>query len=89
MKTIEPVSIWSNGVTKEATQLIARIVNDDLSTSCTFYYDLRETTTEGYQGQSLTQGNLLMEGQDYLDWDGSNDAAYTFIAASINVTIVP
>jgi hypothetical protein len=29
-----------------------------------------------------------MSGQDYLDWDNSNDEAYTYIAEKLNLVIL-
>lgn len=37
---IQPVSSWQNGEEKQATIFDLRIVNDNLSTSATFYYSL-------------------------------------------------
>lgn len=88
MKQIEPIQIWSNGQLKTAEVLDARIINDDLSTSCTFYWELKEASTEETQGQQLAQGNVSMSGDDYLNWDGTNNEAYAFIANQINVVIL-
>lgn len=88
MKSIEPIQIWSNGQLKTASELDARIINDDLQSSCTFYWELKEATTEETQGQQLAQGNVSMSGEDYENWDGNNDLAYSYIANHINVTIL-
>jgi hypothetical protein len=99
MRNIEPVQIWSNGQSKQASVLDARIINDDLKSSCTFYYELKEADTvtpsseEGGQdsvvsGISLAQGNVSMSGEDYLDWNGGNDFAFEFIADHLNLTLV-
>ena len=80
MKQIEPVVFPLNLGT--AVILSAYCVNDNLSTSATFYYALLSDT----QAQ-LSQGNLTMEGQDYADWQ-TNQYAYDWIAQQINVTIV-
>lgn len=88
MVQIEPISIWANGQTKTASELDARIINDDLKSSCTFYYELKEASTEEQAGASLAQGNVTMSGEDYLSWDGSNSSAFSYIAEQINVTIV-
>ena len=99
MKNITPVNIWSNGSSKQATIINARIINDDLSTHCSFYYELKEGDTvtpseqEGGQptviyGSRLADGNLNMSGTDYATWDGSNETAYAFIANQLNLTIV-
>lgn len=88
MKSIQPIQIWSNGQLKTASELDARIINDDLQTSCTFYWELKEASTEETQGQQLAQGNVTMAGDDYLNWDGTNNEAYAFIANQINVVIL-
>ena len=88
MKSIEPIQIWSNGVLKTAEVLDARIINDDLQSSCTFYWELKEASTEETQGQQLAQGNVTMAGDDYDNWDGTNNEAYAFIANQINVIIL-
>ena len=83
---IQPVSIWANGQSKQASELDARIIYDDLATSCTFYYELKEVLEEG--GSVLSVGNVAMDGQDYIDWDNSNEQAYVYIADKLNLTIV-
>ena len=88
MVQIEPISIWSNGQTKQASELDARIINDDLKSSCTFYYELKEASTEEQAGVQLAQGNVTMDGDRYQNWDGSNEYAFAYIAEQINVTIV-
>jgi hypothetical protein len=88
MVQIEPISIWSNGQTKTASELDARIINDDLKSSCTFYYELKEASTEEQAGASLAQGNVTIDSENYEGWDGSNDYAFQFIAEKINVTIL-
>jgi hypothetical protein len=40
MKAIEAVSIWVNGQVKQANTLNVYVVNDDLKSSCTFFYAL-------------------------------------------------
>lgn len=89
MVQIQPISIWSNGQTKTASELDARIINDDLKATCVFYYELKEASTEEQAGASLAQGNVTMTGEDYLGWDGSNGEAFSFIASQINVEILP
>jgi hypothetical protein len=41
---IESVMIWQNGQQKEANNFVLAIVNDNLSTSCTFAYYLQNVT---------------------------------------------
>jgi hypothetical protein len=89
MKPIEPITIWKNGESQEADLLNAYIINDNLESSCTFYYNL---CSSGEQpdtiGQSLADGNVSMSGQDYLAWDGDNNYAYTYIAQQLNLTLI-
>lgn len=87
MKQIEPVQIWKNGEVKTASVLDATIINDNLETSCVFYWFLKEADTEESLGAVLADGNLTMGGEDYLNWDGANDYAYIYIGSKINVTI--
>jgi hypothetical protein len=84
---IQPVSIWSNGQSKEASELDARIIYDDLATSATFYYELKEVV-DGVSGSALSVGNVSMDSEDYIDWDNSNEEAYVYIAGKLNLTIV-
>lgn len=80
MKTIQPVVFPLNLGT--ATILNAYCINDNLSTSATFYYALLSET----QSQ-LQQGNLTMTGEDYDNWE-TNDYAYNWVATQLNVTII-
>jgi hypothetical protein len=88
MKNISPVSIWKNGQNKTASILDAIIINDNLSSSCTFYWMLKEADQEEQAGQVLADGNTTMSGEDYDGWDGNNDYAFEYIAEQINVTII-
>jgi hypothetical protein len=86
MKNISPVTIWKNGQSLTASVLDAIIINDNLSSSCTFYWMLKE---DGEEGQVLADGNATMSGEDYDGWDGNNDYAFEYIAEQINVVIIP
>jgi hypothetical protein len=93
MKKIEAVTIWKNGESQEANLLNAYIINDNLESSCSFYYSLN-ASGEGTEampiviGATLADGNLTMDGETYLGWDGDNDYAYTYIAEKLNLIIV-
>ena len=93
MKQIEAVTIWKNGESQEANLLNAIIINDNLATSCSFYYQLC-SSAEGTEampvviGQTLAEGNVTMSGDDYLAWDGSNDYAFSYIATKLNLTLI-
>lgn len=86
MKQIQPVGIWSNGVNLQATQLSLTIINDNLSTSATLYYQL--LSDDGHQ---LAQGNLTIDGDDYINWGDSgdiNNEAYIIAAAKLSLNLV-
>jgi hypothetical protein len=93
MKKIQPVTIWKNGESQEANLLNAYIINDNLESSCSFYYSLN-ASGEGTEemplvvGAILADGNLTMSGEDYLAWDGDNNYAFTYIAEKLNLIIV-
>jgi len=86
MKLINEVSIWDNGVNKKATILNAYVVNLILNQSATFYYGLSAQNEDGSIGETLTQGNLSMTGEDYTQWVIDNDA-WDYIAKSLNLVI--
>jgi hypothetical protein len=86
MKTIESVQIWDNGTVLEAKILNAYCINDNLSTSGTFYYQLFSETVDLTVGQQLSQGNLSMTGEAYQAWQ-TNEYAYDWVAAQLNLTI--
>jgi hypothetical protein len=90
---IQPVSIWANGQSKSASELDARIIYDDLATSCTFYYELKEAVVVDQEGASsggavLSVGNVAMDNEDYQNWDNSNEQAYAYIAGKLNLVII-
>ena len=93
MKAIQPITIWKNGESQEANLLNAYIINDNLQSSCSFYYSLN-ASGEGTEamplviGQTLADGNITMSGDDYLGWDGDNDYAFSYIAEKLNLTII-
>jgi hypothetical protein len=93
MKTISPVTIWKNGESQEANLLNAYIINDNLQSSCSFYYSLC-ASGEGTEamplvvGQTLAEGNITMDGENYLSWDGDNNYAFTYIAEKLNLTLI-
>ena len=93
MKKIEPILVWKNGEQLEARLLNAIIVNDNLESACTFYYQLL-TGGDGTEsmpiavGQSVAEGNISLDGENYLAWDASNDYAFTYIAEKLNLTLI-
>jgi hypothetical protein len=93
MRKIEPITAWKNGEQLEANLLNAYIINDNLQSSCSFYYSIN-TSGEGTEtmplimGQAVAEGNLTMDGENYLSWNGSNDYAFAYIAEKLNLTLI-
>jgi hypothetical protein len=93
MKQIKPIIIWNNGKEKTASIIIAKIIDDNLQSACNFYYELCEggqgtEITPLIQGLCLVNGNVPMTGENYLNWDNSNEAAYVYIAEKLNLTLI-
>jgi len=86
MKEIQPVSIWYNGIMVQATIFNMNSINDNLTDSATFYWQL--FTVDKIQ---VAEGNLTMTGADYITYSSSpdsNDYAYTWGATQLNITLV-
>lgn len=86
MKEIQPVSIWYNGSMIAVTIFNLSSTNDNLTDNATFYYQLFTSNN-----QQLAGGNLIMSGADYITYSSSpdsNDYAYTWGAAQLNITLV-
>lgn len=91
MKSIQPIQVWKNGEEKQANTLSLVLINDDLSTNATFYYQLIASSSDeegNASTEQLADGNVSMSGEDYQNWDDSNDGAYSFCAGKLNLTIV-
>jgi len=102
MAQIQPVNIWINGEVKVAEQFTLRSINDDLESTATFYYELKEAdvTTQDADGNdvvnsgaAIANGNCTMSGVDYEDWGNQsgvdiNTWAYNWAASQLNLTII-
>jgi len=82
MKTIQPITIWSNGINDSATIFNLICINDNLHDSATFSYQLKD-----YAFITIATGSLTMNLPDYAtDWQ-TNDAAYLWAATQLNLVI--
>ena len=91
MKAIQPIQVWKNGEEKQANTFNLILINDDLATSATFYYQLiaKSEDEEGnVSTEQLADGNVGMSGEDYQNWDDSNDGAYNYCAGKLNLVII-
>ena len=85
MKQIQPISLWVNGQQQTATLFNLIIINDNLSNSATFYWQLLDA-----DAVKLADGNLTMGEPDYDVWGSSadiNQAAYQWAATELNITL--
>ena len=86
MKQIQPFSLWVNGQQVTATLFNLIIINDNLSNSATFYWQLLDA-----DAVKLQDGNLTMGEPDYDVWGASADinlAAYEWAASKLNIILV-
>ena len=86
MKSIQPIAIWENGVTLEATILTAHAVNVILEQSATFYYALHSQTPDGRLGQLIRNGNISIYGEEYAQWE-QDEYVWGWMASKLNLTI--
>jgi hypothetical protein len=86
MKQIQPIQIWVNGANQTATLFSLIIINDNLTNSATFYWQLLDA-----DAVKLTDGNLTIGEPDYDVWGSTadvNQAAYEWAASKLNITLV-
>lgn len=85
MKQIQPITIWSQGVEKEAGY-IKLYCHDNLVDHAMFDYTLLSNVNE-----VLSQGNITMSGPDYINWGISEDinlSAYIWVTERLNLTLI-
>jgi len=86
MKQIQPIQIWVNGQQQTATLFSLIIINDNLTNSATFYWQLLDA-----DASKLADGNLTMGEPDYDVWNSAQDvnlAAYQWAASKLNIILV-
>lgn len=92
MKQIQSIQIWVNGQEQTAYWLGAYIINDNLSDSAQFYWWIAANGSEPDSvGSTLTNGNLTIAGQSYIDWNTAtdiNEDAYVWIADQLGLTLI-
>jgi hypothetical protein len=85
MKQIQPLTLWVNGQQATATQFSLIIINDNLTNSATFYWQLLDSAEV-----KLQDGNLTMGEPDYDIWSLTQDinqSAYEWAASKLNITL--
>ena len=91
MKQIEPVQIWTNGVSKTAEFLDAKGLDVILGYRAGFWWGLftKVVDAEGNEsaGELIASGNLSMTGNDYLQWQ-DDSYAWEYVANQLNLVIL-
>ena len=86
MKAIQPINVWVDGATVQASQLTLFITYDNLSTEAVFEYHLSDANNV-----SLISGSFTIADGDYQIWGASIDAntdAYDYAAALLNLSFL-
>jgi hypothetical protein len=88
MKQIQPIDIWINGETKVGVNFSVNCIFDNYENTATNYWQISDA-----DGQSISQGNLTIDGQDYIDWGNQpamaiNEWIYNWSADKLNLTII-
>lgn len=82
---------------ENCTMLGVRIFNDNLATSCNIYWEMYYaiiTPSIEIGGEPSiswvmsTNGNLIISGTDYANWNGNNQYPFTYTAQQLNLTII-
>jgi hypothetical protein len=89
MVQIQNLNLWVNGNQVIADRLLVILTNDNLSSFASFTYIIGQATDNPITPlKNLISGTLLLDGQDYIDWDNSNEQAYEIVAGKLNLTII-
>lgn len=96
-KQIAPVTVWVNGVSKQAEYLQVTGINDNYESSATNYWQIftKIVDEEGVEsiGEAVSQGNLTISGEEYVEWGdvpamSVNAWIYDWVAEQLNLTII-
>lgn len=88
---IQPIQIFTPSGYKNATWLQVRGIGDNYKESCQNYYELCEVVTEGESETEITRyiplqdGNCTVDGEDYEDWDNSNEQIVEIVLNKIGL----
>ena len=89
MVQIQNLTLWVNGNQETADSLLVVLTNDNLSTFANFTYIIGKSTGNPITPlKNLVSGTMLIDGEDYNDWDNSNEQAYEIVANKLNLTII-
>jgi hypothetical protein len=83
MQKIQPLPIWQNGIITNAEKIEIFINYDNLQTNAILGYKLfDEIDTQ------ILDGVVIIAGEDYKNWDGSNGQAMQIVAKKLNIVFI-
>jgi len=93
MKQIEPFTIWTEDGNKVAQYFDLVGSGDDYKSSATSYYRLLTSSGVDEQGnfivgEVIKSGYVSIVGDDYLQWNGSNDWIVDWTANKLGLIFV-
>jgi hypothetical protein len=83
MENIKPFSLWLNGQTLQAEKIDIFSNYDNLKTNASFGYSLYDKDEI-----KISEGVVIMKGENYTNWDGSNKLAFEFVAKELNIELI-
>ena len=83
MREIIAFQIWRNGKTLNAENIVLQISFDNLIDTVLFHYSLKDKELN-----DIVNGHINMTGNDYKNWDGSNDQAFDYVAKKLGIQLV-
>lgn len=98
MAKIQPLTLWTNGESKEANNFTLRSIGDNLSTEplkgqATLYYELQAVTTieEAVSVENIITSTLEISGEDYDLWNSdptSNAWALNWAVSKLKLVLI-
>lgn len=96
MYNIQPLTIWVNGKNQTVTKFNTYSVEDNLQNGTSgiakFCWLLGVPVLDDKNIENgvnwITSGNVTMSGDDYANWNGSNDYAIDYVATQIGVNLI-
>jgi len=84
-KNIQPVKAKFSDPTN-SNLLVVQIAFDNLIDHCSLYWEM--ATADEENSYVNANGNVVIKGSDYTNWDGNNEFPYTFTADQLGLTII-
>lgn len=87
---IQPKTQWSQVRDITLNTLTVTIINDNCVDSATTYYELGFTNDDDEYSTTVPPitGNVTLSGDDYTDWDNSNEQLMQIVAEKLKLELV-